>query len=72
VFTKDSKAPITFFEMGAFGTGEDSMVCAEEGFYRQANLDIYCEHFKIPMYHDFSELLEDLHKALEDEAQKEK
>ena len=71
VFTADSKAPITFFEMGAFGTEKDSVVCAEEGFYRQANLDIYCQYFKIPIYHDFDEMLGDLHRVLEDEVQKE-
>ncbi len=71
VFTKDSKAPITFFEMGAFGTDKDSVVCAEDGFYRQGNLDIYCQHFKIPMYHDFDEMLTDLHEALEGKVQKE-
>lgn len=68
VFTKDSKAPITFFELGAFGTRKDAIVCAEEGFYRQANLDIYCEHFNIPMYHDLDEMIVDLHAVLEKRA----
>ncbi len=70
VFTKDSKAPITFFEMGAWGTTRDSVVCAEEGFYRQGNLNNYCEHFEIPIYHDFKEMLSDLHETLEGKAHK--
>jgi hypothetical protein len=68
VFTKDSKAPITFFELGAFGTRKDAMICAEEGFYRQANLDIYAEHFDIPIYHNIDELIADLHVVLEEKA----
>ncbi len=68
VFTADSKAPITFFEMGAFGIDQDTLVCAEEGFYRQGNLDIYCEHFDISMYHDFDELLADLHETIRGKA----
>lgn len=66
VFTKDSKAPITFFELGAFGTTKDAIVCAEDGFYRQGNLDIYCEYFDIPIYHDLDEMIFDLHQTLEE------
>jgi hypothetical protein len=66
VFTAESKAPITFFELGAFGTGKEAMVCAEDGFYRQGNLDIYCEYYNIPIYHNFDEMIADLHMALED------
>jgi hypothetical protein len=66
VFTKDSKAPITFFEFGAFGTTKDAIVCAEDGFYRQGNLDIYCEHFDVPIYHNLDEMIADLHALLEE------
>jgi len=68
VFTKDSKAPITFFELGAFGTTKDAIVCAEDGFYRQGNLDIYCEHWDIPIYHNFDDMIADLHTILEGRA----
>lgn len=65
VFTKDSKAPITFLEFGLFGPRKDAMVCAEEGFYRQGNLDIVCERYDIPMYHNLDEMIADLHAVLE-------
>jgi hypothetical protein len=67
VFTKDSKAPITFLEFGLFAPREnhDAMVCAEEGFYRQANLDIACERYDIPIYHNLDEMIADLHETLE-------
>jgi hypothetical protein len=66
VFTKDSKAPITFLELGLFGPKKDSMVCAEDGFYRQGNLDIVCQRWNIPVYHNLDEMINDLHAALED------
>jgi hypothetical protein len=64
VFTKDSKAPITFLEFGLYAPGKDSLVCAEEGFYRQGNLDIVCERYNIPIYHNLDEMIEDLQRVL--------
>ncbi len=64
VFPKDSKAPITFLEMGLYGKDKDSMVCCEEGFYRQGNLDIVCERLSIPIYHSLEAMLEDLKNVL--------
>jgi hypothetical protein len=68
VFTAESKAPITFLEFGLFGPRKDAMVCAEEGFYRTGNLDIVCQRFNIPIYHNLDEMIVDLHAALEDKA----
>lgn len=68
VFTKDSKAPITFLEMGLFAPRKrDALVCAEEGFYRTGNLDIVCERYQIPIYHSLDELIADLQRTLADE-----
>jgi Nucleoside 2-deoxyribosyltransferase like len=66
VFTADSKAPITFLEFGLFAPKKDAMVCAEEGFYRQGNLDIVSQRYNIPIYHNLDEMIADLHMALED------
>ena len=70
VFTKDSKAPITFFELGKFISEKEVIVCVEEGFYRQGNLDIYCEHWNVPVYHDLDAMIEDLHEHLVFEVEK--
>lgn len=71
-FTKESKAPVTMYELGRFGDEKDCIVCVEEGFYRQGNLHLYCEFDNIPIYRKLDEMLEDLHKALENETHKEK
>jgi Nucleoside 2-deoxyribosyltransferase like len=60
VFTADSKAPITFLEFGLFATKKDAVVCVEEGFYRQGNLDIVAGRLKVPMYHNLDEMIADL------------
>ena len=53
VFTKDSKAPITFLELGAFH--DKAVVVVEPGFYRKGNIDIFCHLFQVPR----AETLED-------------
>lgn len=63
-FTKESKAPVTMYELGRFANVKDALVCVEEGFYRQGNLDIYMEKDKIPTYHQLDGLLGDLKTVL--------
>ncbi len=64
VYLKDSKAPITMFENGAWGTKKDCIMCVEEGFWKKANLDIYAEHFKIQNYSSLDDMIADLRTAL--------
>lgn len=66
VFTKDSKAPITFLEFGLFAPVKDAVVCAEEGFYRQGNLDIVAQRYRVPMYHDLDDMIADLKQTLKE------
>jgi hypothetical protein len=67
VFARDSKSPITFYELGKFSEQMEVavLVCAEEGFYRQGNLDIYCEYYNIPVYHSIDNILVDLRKIID-------
>ena len=66
VVTKDSKSPITMYEFGRFANKRNSMVCVEEGFYRQGNLDLYSEFDNIPIYHNLDEMIQDLRMILQD------
>lgn len=66
VFTKDSKAPITFLEFGLFAPVKDAVVCAEDGFYRQGNLDIVAQRYRVPMYHDLDDMIADLKQTLKE------
>ena len=64
VFTKDSKAPITFLEFGLFAPKKDAVVCAEDGFYRSGNLQIVSERLNVPYYDNLDEMLGDLKTVL--------
>ena len=48
-FTKDSKAPITFLELGHIATAKphNVFVYCPEGFYRKGNVDIFCQRYGI-------------------------
>ena len=67
-FTAESKAPITFLEFGLVAPAKDAIVCAEEGFYRQGNLDIVAERYHVPMYHDLDEMIADLRQLMAERA----
>lgn len=52
-FSKDSKAPITFMELGFAGSNrEDVIVFCPDGFYRQGNVEIFCQKYKVPFFRD--------------------
>jgi len=71
VLLDDSKGPVTMLEIGLFAK-KDSVLCIEEGFYRRGNLEVIAERYNVPIYRKLDEMLEDLHRALEDAARKEK
>jgi hypothetical protein len=64
VFTKDSKAPITFLEFGLYAPKKDAVVCCEEGFYRSGNIQIVAERLKVPVYDNLDDMLVDLKTVL--------
>ena len=62
---KTSKAPITFLELGLFGSASKNkknhiMVCCPEGFYRKGNVDIVCEKYGIPVYNNLDTLISNI------------
>ena len=59
VFTKDSKAPITFLELGMNMKSDKVLVFCPVGFYRKGNVDICCERNNVLVYEDLDELIKD-------------
>ena len=55
-FAKDSKAPITFMELGLHAHSGKVVVCCPEGFYRRGNVEIVCNQYGIPMVNDMDAL----------------
>lgn len=63
VFPKDSQAPITFLELGRFSRRSNVIVCCEEGFFRQGNIEIFCEREDIPLVPTINDLIAELQDA---------
>jgi hypothetical protein len=64
-FAPFSKSPISLLELGTFGTHSNRMIvgCPDE-FYRQGNVDIVCERYKIEMVDNFDKLVAAARKRL--------
>lgn len=64
-FSKDSKAPITFFELGAH-LKDNIYLCCPEGFYRKGNIDIYVEYYGLKNYFNtFEDLIKGVKKEID-------
>lgn len=62
-FDKDTKSPITLFELGlAVGKfPEKLVVICPEGFYRKGNVDVICDRYRIPQAKTLEEAIEFIH-----------
>ena len=49
-FDKDSKSPISLFELGLFAKSQKIIVYCPLGFWRKGNVDIVCERYGIPHF----------------------
>lgn len=57
-FEEGTQAPITLLELGEVPKDKRIYVVCPDGYWRKGNVDIYCERYKIPVYHT-------LHTALD-------
>jgi len=48
-FAPQSQAPVTLLELGLAARGKKAVVCCPPGYWRKGNVDVVCEHYKIPM-----------------------
>ncbi len=63
-FTKDSKAPISFLEMGLHISEGRMIVHCPEGFYRKGNVDIVCARYGVPVLQDFEDFKREVKRRL--------
>jgi hypothetical protein len=54
---KDSKAPVSMLEAGLFWHSGKLVIGAEDGFYRQRNLELTAEHYKILLHNNLDEMI---------------
>lgn len=63
-FTKESKAPISFLEMGLHISEGRMIVHCPEGFYRKGNVDIVCARYGVPVLQDFEDFKREVKRRL--------
>ena len=58
-FPEHSMAPITFLELGTFSQRcpDKIIVCAELGFYRLTNLEVFCKRYNIKLVNNLDQFL---------------
>ncbi len=60
-FHPDTYAPITLLEMGMHVDNFCKLiVCCPDGFYRQANVEIVCQRYKIPFFKELDKAVEEV------------
>ncbi len=65
-FHPDTLAPITLLELGLQADNICKVVaCCPDGFYRQANVEIVCNRFKIPFYKDLNEAVKEIRSYID-------
>ena len=71
-FEPNSKSPITFLELGAFGVNYDIsetnyvIVSCPTSFYRYGNIAIFCQIYKIPLFNNLEVAVQYVKKVYED------
>ena len=51
-FDPNTKSPISLLELGLNARSKKLFVCCPDGFWRQGNVRVVCERYKIPLYTD--------------------
>lgn len=59
-FAPGSKAPITLFEFGRFGTPHKGIVFCPKEYWRSGNIHIACKRYGVPLFTDHDALIEAL------------
>ncbi len=55
-FSPASKAPITLLELGLAARSGKAVVCCPLGFWRKGNVDVVCDHYRIPTVETLNDL----------------
>ena len=55
-----STAPISLLELGLHIDHPGLRVCCPPGFWRRGNVEIVCERFGVPLWHDFAQFVDDV------------
>lgn len=65
-FAGGSQSPITLLELGLYAASrpDNLMVVCSPDFWRKGNVEVVASRYKIPLYYDFNEALNELKRQL--------
>lgn len=65
-FHPDTYAPISLMELGLFADNVCKVVvCCPDDFYRQANVEVVCERFRVPFYKTLDEAIAEIRSYID-------
>lgn len=56
-FDPNTKSPISLLELGLFANSGKLHVICPEGFWRKGNVEIVCNRYDIPFYHNIKDFI---------------
>jgi hypothetical protein len=65
-FDLNTQSPVTLLELGLWAGVDKVVVCCDERFWRQGNVNIVCKHYGIPFVTTFAELVPEIEKMLKE------
>jgi hypothetical protein len=51
-FDPSTKSPISLLELGLYARSHKLLVCCPDGFWRQGNVRVVCERYRVPYFTD--------------------
>lgn len=67
-FAPGSQAPVTLLELGLAARTGKALVCCPPGYWRKGNVDVVCEHYRIPCVGSLALLAQEIRHYLQGHA----
>jgi hypothetical protein len=65
-FDCNTSSPVTLLELGLWAKSGKVIVCCDQRYWRQSNVDIVCERYNVPLVSSFHRLIPALREFMED------
>jgi hypothetical protein len=59
-FDPATYSPVSLMELGLYAAGGKLRVCCPDGFWRKGNVEIVCEKYNIPFFHDLQSMIDSI------------
>lgn len=63
-FDVTTRSPVSLLELGLWASSKKIIVCCNENYWRQGNVELVCGRYNIPMVREFRDLVPEVRKML--------